>query len=165
MSHSPSTSRPGTLPPSPTFSPHSMAARHLTSPWTTEGSKALLMQQPSTGVRGVSDMAILSSLLNISDSVPPVHARSEATSHFFHRDLGEQRPPWSALWDPTSPRIFTTQGSHFLEASLRIIRRSCRETQPSSVLSTGRFNCFTSHSPSADSRYLGVVAAPCHPII
>lgn len=46
------------------------------------------MRQPSTGVRGVSDMAMLSSLLNISDSVPPIHARSATTSHFFQRDLG-----------------------------------------------------------------------------
>lgn len=45
------------------------------------------MRQPSTGVHGVSDMAMLSSLLNISDSVPPLHARSAATSHFFQRDL------------------------------------------------------------------------------
>lgn len=48
------------------------------------------MRQPSTGVRGVSDVAMLSSLLNISDSVPPIHARSATTSHFFLRDLGDQ---------------------------------------------------------------------------
>lgn len=46
------------------------------------------MRQPSTGVRGSSDVAMLSSLLNISDSVPPLHARSATTFHFFLRDLG-----------------------------------------------------------------------------
>lgn len=46
------------------------------------------MRQPSTGVRGSSAVAMLSSLLNISDSVPPVHIRSATTFHFFPRDLG-----------------------------------------------------------------------------
>lgn len=46
------------------------------------------MRQPSTGVRGSSAVAMLSSLLNISDSVPPVHMRSATTFHFFPRDLG-----------------------------------------------------------------------------
>lgn len=49
------------------------------------------MRQPSTGVRGMSDVAMLSSLLNISDSVPPFHARSAITSHFFQCDLRDQK--------------------------------------------------------------------------
>lgn len=148
--------------------------QRATSPWTAEGSRARLMRQPSTGVHGVSDMAMLSSLLNISDSVPPIQARSATTSHFFQRDLGaktkkkasfafqhlrtkneasqlSQREPAQTL-----PPAFT----HFLEASLWILRRSCRETQPSSVLSTGRCSSLTSHSPSSDSRYLGAVSPP-----
>ena len=61
-----------------------------TSPRTAQGSRARLMRQPSTGVRGMSDVAMFSSLLNISDSVPPIQARSATTSHFFHRDLGNK---------------------------------------------------------------------------
>lgn len=56
------------------------------------------MRQSSTGVRGVSDMAMLSSLLNISDSVPPIHARSATTSHFFLRDLGDREQRASSVF-------------------------------------------------------------------
>ena len=40
------------------------------------GSRAFEMQQPSTGVRGSSDRAILSSLLKRCDSFPPTHVLS-----------------------------------------------------------------------------------------
>lgn len=64
----------------------------LTSPLATAGSSALLMWQPSTGVCGEEDKAMLSSLLNISDSVPPAHNRWPTTSHFFFlRDLSGQK--------------------------------------------------------------------------
>lgn len=59
----------------------------LTSPLTAAGSRALLMQQPSTGVLGEADIAMLSSLLNISDSVPPAQMRWDTTSQFPLRDL------------------------------------------------------------------------------
>lgn len=48
------------------------------------------MRHPSTGVQGASAVAMLSSLLNIPDSVPPLHALSATTSHFFQCDLGGQ---------------------------------------------------------------------------
>lgn len=136
------------------------------------------MRQPSTGVHGVSDVAMLSSLLNISDSVPPIHARSATTCHFL-RDLGDQEQRASFVfqylraknkasqlsWGQPGPSLhpYHSKGSHFLEASLWILRRSCRETQPSSVFSTGRCNCLTSHSPSSVSRYLGAVSPPSSP--
>lgn len=68
-----------------------------TSPRATAGSRARLTRQPSTGVRGSSAVAMLSSLLNISDSVPPVHARPATTSHFFLRDLGGQEQTGRAV--------------------------------------------------------------------
>lgn len=77
-------------------SPHTTQVQD-TSPCTAEGSRARLMRQPSTGVHGVSDMAMLSNLLNISDSVPPIHARSATTSHFFLRDLGDQEQRGQAV--------------------------------------------------------------------
>lgn len=60
---------------------------HLTSFLTALGSSALLILQPRTGVAGWAEWAMLSNLLNMSDSVPPDHERFSTMSHFFRREL------------------------------------------------------------------------------
>ncbi len=59
----------------------------LTSSLTALGSSALLILQPRTGVAGWAEWAMLSSLLNMSDSVPPAHRRLLTISHLFRREL------------------------------------------------------------------------------
>lgn len=74
------------------------------------------MRQPSTGVCGESDMAIFSSLLNISDSVPPTQARSAATSHFL-RDLGGTRKGRLCLQHLPYPSLHPERGRFSLPRS------------------------------------------------
>lgn len=76
------------------------------------------MWQPSTGVCGEEDKAMLSSLLNISDSVPPAHTRWPTTSHFFLlRDLSEQKGASNTLFwlgaAPTAICCCSRTGRHW----------------------------------------------------
>lgn len=59
----------------------------LTSFLTAAGSNALLILQPRTGVAGWAEWAMLSSLLNMSDSVPPAQKRFSTMSHLFRFEL------------------------------------------------------------------------------
>ena len=63
------------------------AKTRLTSSLTAMGSNALLILQPKTGVAGWAEWAILSSLLNMYDSVPPAQWRLWTISHLFRREL------------------------------------------------------------------------------
>lgn len=134
----------------------------LTSLLTALGSSALLILQPRTGVAGSAEWAILSSLLNMSDSVPPAHRRLLTISHLFRRELRgiRNRESWEnvgeyfAVFDKLLHLCNVLSAPHLFEATLESLRNSCREILPSSSLSTSMPSSSTSHSPSSDSSYL-----------
>lgn len=84
---------------------------HLTSSFTAMGSRALLILQPRTGVAGRSEWAMLSSLLNMSDSVPPDQTRFPTISHLLRLELRgrenrERKIKGQRNWEDTEEYLY-----------------------------------------------------------
>lgn len=135
----------------------------------TQGSRARLMRQPSTGVLGMSDVAMLSSLLNISDSVP--RSRLKLSNHLplFHLDLGNEegqalcstiiRANARQLSPEPSPNPPTDVNLHRRFSLLRSFSLDLAQILQGNPAILGPIHrevqLLLSHSPSSDSRYLG----------